>query len=116
MDRSEAVANVAADLYATEKAVDDAILHATSLIQSMIAGRAALNLSPVSGAESQAKVMETLAALSSARECIVASHAEMQKDHRRMGWGTFAAGPTGKPKDADDSPMVGGKVAQLRVA
>ena len=115
MDRSEAVANVAAELYATEKAVDDAILHATSLIQSMIAGRAELNLSPVSGADSQTKVMETLAALSAARECIVASHAEMQKDHRRMGWGVFAAGPTGKPADADNRPMIS-KVPELRVA
>ena len=116
MDRSEAVSNVAAELYATEKAVDDAILHATSLIQSMIAGRAALNLSPVSGADSQTKVMETLIALSAARDCIVASHAEMQKDHRRMGWGVFAAGPVGKPKDADDSPMIEPKIARLRVA
>lgn len=116
MDRSEAVTKVATELYATEKAVDDAILHATSLIQSMIAGRSALSISPIAGADSQAKVMETLVALSAARDCIVASHAEMQKDHRRMGWGTYAAGTTGKPKDADDSPMVGGKVAQLRVA
>ena len=115
MDRTDAVAAVAAELYATEKAVDDAIVHATSLIQSMIAGRAALSLSPVSGSESQAKVMETLAALSAARECIVASHAVMQKDHRRMGWGVYAAGPVEKPKEWDDRPM-NPKVARLHVA
>ena len=112
MDRCEAVAAVAAELYATEKAVDEAILHATSLVQSMIAGRAALSISAVAGAESQAKVMETLAALSTAREAIVASHAEMQKDHRRMGWGTYAAGIIGKPADVDDRPMV--RTAELK--
>ena len=35
----------------------------------------------------------------SAREAIVACHAELQKDHRRMGYGTYAAGPIGKPDD-----------------
>lgn len=115
MDRCEVVAAVAADLYATEKAVDDAIVHATSLIQSMIAGRAALSVSPVAAADSQAKIMETLMALQTARSGIIASHAELQKDHRRMGWGTYAAGPIGKPAEWDDRPM-NPKNAHLRVA
>lgn len=115
MGHAETVAAVAAELYATEKAVDDAIVHATALIQSMIAGRAELSLSPVAGSESQAKVMETLMALQAARTGIVASHAEMQKDHRRMGWGTYAAGPIGKPAEWDDRPM-NRKESHLRVA
>ena len=115
MDRSEAVSKVASELYATEKAVDEAILYATGLVQAMIAGRSALSLSALAGAESQAKIMETLATLSAAREAIVTTHAEMQKDHRRMGWGTYAVGPTGKPADADDRPMVR-KADHLRVA
>ena len=36
MDRTEVIAGVAGELYATEKAVDDAIAHATALVQSMI--------------------------------------------------------------------------------
>lgn len=110
MDRSEVIASVAGDLYATEKAIDTAITQATTLVQSMIGARAALSVSPVAGAVSQAKAMDTIAALSTAREAIVACHAELQKDHRRMGWGVYAAGPVDKPDDWE-TPMGGGGVA-----
>ena len=99
MERTEVIANVAGDLNATERAVDAAITQATTLVQSMIGARAALNLSPVSGAESQTKAMEVIGALSTAREAIVACHAELQKDHRRQGWGVYATGPVNKPDD-----------------
>lgn len=116
MDRTEVITAVAGDLYATEKAVDAAITQATTLVQSMIGARAALSISPVAGAVSQAKAMETIAALSSAREAIVACHAELQKDHRRMGWGVYAAGPVDKPDDWE-TPMGGGVSSHLtRVA
>jgi hypothetical protein len=99
MDKTTVVAGVAADLHATEKAVDAAITQATTLVQSMIGARAALSVSPVAGAGSQARAMETIAALGVAREAIVACHAELQKDHRRMGWGVYAVGPVDKPDD-----------------
>ena len=109
MDKSTVVAGVAADLHATEKAVDAAITQATTLVQSMIGARAALSVSPVAGAGSQAKAMETIAALGVAREAIVACHAELQKDHRRMGWGVYAVGPVDKPDDWE-TPVGGPKV------
>ncbi|HRO33014.1 MAG TPA: hypothetical protein PLQ03_06335 [Brevundimonas sp.] len=99
MDKSEVIGSVASDLHATEKAIDTAITQATTLVQSMIGARTALQLSPVSGAGSQAKAMESIAALSTARDAIVACHAELQKDHRRMGWGVYAVGPVNKPDD-----------------
>ena len=68
MDRTEVVTSVAGDLHATELAIDAAITQATTLVQSFIGARAALSLSPVSGTGSQAKAMETIAALSAARE------------------------------------------------
>ena len=105
MDRTEVVTSISSELYATEQSVDAAIAHAAAMVQAMIAGRAALSVSPVSGAASQTKALATLAALSAAREAIVECHAEMQKDHRRMGWGTYAAGPVDKPLEWDDTPM-----------
>jgi hypothetical protein len=108
MDRSEIVASVAGELNATENAIDTAITQATTLVQSMIGARAALSLSPVTGAGSQAKAMETIAALSTAREAIVACHAEMQKDHRKLGWGVYAVGPLNKPDDYE-TPIGGGE-------
>ena len=115
MDRTEVIAGVAGELYATEKAVDDAITHATALVQAMIGARAALSISPVSGAGSQAKAVEAIMALSTARDAVVACHAELQKDHRRLGYGTYAAGPLNKPDEWDDRPMTR-KADHLRVA
>lgn len=99
MDKSQVIAGVANELHATEKALDAAITQATTLVQAMIGARTALSLSPVAAAGSQTKAMETIAALSAAREAIVACHAEMQKDHRRLGYGVYAAGPVNKPDD-----------------
>jgi hypothetical protein len=101
MDRTEVVASVAGDLYATEKAVDAAITSATTLVQSMIGARTLLKASPVAGAVSQAKAIEAIAALSAARDAVVACHAELAKDHRRMGYGVYNVGPLDKPDDAD---------------
>ena len=106
MDRTEVIASVAGELYATEKAVDDAITHATTLVQSMIGARAALSISPVSGAGSQAKAVEAIMALSTARDAVVACHAELQIDHRRMGWGTYALGTLDKPAESESRPPV----------
>jgi hypothetical protein len=115
MDRSQVVASVAGELNATENAVDAAIARATTLVQSMIGARSALSLSPVAGSASQAKAMETIALLGTAREAIVACHAEIQKDHRRLGWGTYAFGPLNKPDHWDETPVgegLDGKVHQ----
>lgn len=96
MTKTEVIASVAGDLSATEHAVDDAIVRATALVQSMIGGRAAMNVSPVVGAEAQAKALEAIAALSAARQAVVACHTELAKDHRRMGYGVYA-GAEDKP-------------------
>ena len=99
MDKAAVIASVAGDLNATEQSVDAAIAKATTLVQAMIGARTTLGLSPVTGAESQAKAMEALAALGAARTAIVACHEELAKDHRRMGWGTYALGVLDKPSE-----------------
>ncbi len=112
MEKSEIIAGVAKDLYATEQAVDEAIAKAAALVQSMIDGRIAGGASPVAFAASQSKVIDVLASLGEARDAVVAAHQEMAKDHRRMGWGVYAAGPLDKPDDTQ-SPT---GVAPLRIA
>lgn len=105
MDKVQVIASVAGDLSATEKAVDAAIARASTLVQSMIGSRSALNLSPVVGAEAQAKALEAIAALGVARQAMVACHEELGKDHRRMGWGVYARDFEDKPKDTQ--PITG---------
>ncbi|HZW15204.1 MAG TPA: hypothetical protein VFF66_03000 [Brevundimonas sp.] len=92
MNKNQAIASVAGDLNATEKSIDAAIASATTLVQSMIGARTALSVSPVVGADAQAKAMEAIAALSAARQAMVACHEELAKDHRRMGYGVYATG------------------------
>lgn len=102
MDRTEIIASVAGDLTATEQSIDAAIARATTLIQSMIGARTALSLSPIAGATAQTKAMEAIAALAVAREAAVACHSELNKDHRRLGYGTYAIGPLNKPANPDE--------------
>lgn len=96
MDKSEVIKGVAADLHAAEAAIDTAIAQATRLVQEMITARSALSISPVTFSASQSKAMETIATLGAARDAMIECHSEMAKDHRRMGWGTFAIGPLDK--------------------
>ena len=102
MDKAAVVAGIAGELNETERAVDAALVHATGMVQAMIAGRTTLGVSPIAAAESQAKMMAAIAALATAREAVVACHEEMARDHRRMGWGTYAIGVLDKP--AENSP------------
>jgi len=99
MDRSQVVTSVAGDLYATEKSIDAAITASTTLVQSMIGARTMLGVSPVAGSAAQTKAMEAIAALSAAREAIVACHEELQRAHRRQGYGVYAVGALDKPDD-----------------
>ena len=92
MNKAEVIASVAGDLNTTEQALDVALTHATTLVQSMIGSRAALNISPVAGAEAQAKALEAIAALSAARQAMIACHEQLAKDHRRLGFGVYADG------------------------
>jgi hypothetical protein len=101
MDRKEVAHSVANELHATEAALDAAITQATTLVQSMIGARTLLKLSPVVGADSQAKAMAAIAALSEAREALVACHNELAKDHRRLGLGAYAVGILDKTGDWD---------------
>jgi NAD(P)-dependent dehydrogenase (short-subunit alcohol dehydrogenase family) len=80
--------------------LDAAIARTTTLIQTMIGARTALNLTAVSGAASQARAMEAIAAMSAARDALVACHEELAKDHRRHGFGVYAIGHMNKPAEA----------------
>lgn len=116
MDKSEIIAGVANELYASEAAIDAAIAQATTLVQTLVAARAPLNASAVAASQSQTKMVEAIAALGQAREAMVGAHQELARDHRRMGWGTFAAGPMDKPDYEDGRKGAEPKKGFLTVA
>lgn len=107
MDKAQVIASVAGDLNATEQAVDAAIARATTLVQSMIGFRSALGVSPVAGADAQAKAMEAIAALAAARQAMVACHEELAKDHRRLGYGIYAGEGQNKGGETATVPITG---------
>jgi hypothetical protein len=114
--KAEIVEGVANELYATEKALDAAIAQTGVFMQSMIACREPLEISAIAGAGAQAKAMAAVAALAEARTAIIAAHQELAKDHRRLGWGTYAAGPMDKPDDMERPPVRPFVRPDLRVA
>ena len=101
MDKAQVIASVAGDLHASEKALDEAITRATTLVQSMIGSREALTISAVVGADSQARALEAIANLGAARQALIDCHAELAKDHRlrrrRHGQGSGPAAPHRPP-------------------
>jgi hypothetical protein len=110
MNKADTIASVAGDLNSAEQSLDLAITQATTLIQSMIGARTALSLSPLSGAGSQARAMEAVAAMATAREALVACHEELAKDHRRLGYGVYASGILNKPAEA--APPTSGELSR----
>jgi len=110
MNKADTIASVAGDLNSAEQSLDLAITQATTLIQSMIGARTALSLSPLSGAGSQARAMEAVAAMATAREALVACHEELAKDHRRLGYGVYASGILNKPAEA--APPTAGELSR----
>jgi len=110
MNTADTIASVAGDLNSAEQALDTAITQATTLVQSMIGARTALGLTAVSGAASQTRAMEAIAALATAREALVACHEELARDHRRHGYGIYAAGHVNKP--AETTPPTTGELAR----
>lgn len=111
MEKIEVLHTVADELFATERAVDDAIAQATDMVATMIQARRDANLSAVVGAEAQAKMMEAIAALGAARSAVVASHAEMARVQRLVGLGHVAVGPMDKPEEGETRPPRGLRVA-----
>lgn len=107
MDKAQVIASVAGDLRESELAVDAAIARATTLVQAMIGARTALGISPVVGAESQAKALEAIAAMGAARQAMVACHEELAKDHRRMGYGVYAGKHDDKGQGDGTVPIIG---------
>jgi hypothetical protein len=97
MDKAQVIASVAGDLHASEKALDEAIVRATTLVQSLVGSRELLNISACAGAEAQSKALEAIASLGQAREALILCHEHLAKDHRRLGYGVYAGPWQDKP-------------------
>jgi hypothetical protein len=91
---------VAAKLFATEKAVDAAMVEAAELMMEMVTSRRDLGLSAVVGDSAQAKLVDAIAALGAARTAMVTMHGELNDVRLRMGLRTTMIGLDDKLPDA----------------
>lgn len=113
MEKAFVAQRVARKLFATERALDAALVEASELMADMIKARMDLNLSAVVGDAASAKLVEALAALGEARTAIVGAHNELNDVRLRIGVRTRMAGWEDKPpelatlKASDDLREVG---------
>ncbi|CAN5182854.1 hypothetical protein BH10PSE4_BH10PSE4_45900 [soil metagenome] len=85
MEKIFVAKRVASKLYATEAAIDAAMVQAAEMMADMVQGRKDLKLSATVGAAATAKVMAAMAALSDARTAMVEAHGEMEQTALRLG-------------------------------
>jgi len=113
MNKVEVVKAVAAKLYAAEDAVDAAMVRNTQLLESIVEGRRALNVSATTAELAQTRVAEAIAALSEARRAVMAAHAGLKNVQVKLGVDDNEFGPIDKPEEEKpERPNVG----SLRVA
>lgn len=92
MDKIFVAQGVANKLFATEKAIDQAIADASMLVAEMVQARQMMNISAVLGDGSMAKTAKAIATLSEARSAIVEVHHELEETKLRLGIRTKLGG------------------------
>ena len=85
MEKVFVAQRVATKLFATENAVDAAMVEAAELMADMLKARKDLGVSAVVGDRASAKLVEALAALGQARTAMVEMHGELAETKLRLG-------------------------------
>ena len=85
MDKALIAQTVANKLFATEDAVDTAMIEATKLLSGIVEARHEMRVSAVVVDEAIAKVTAALSALSDAQQAVVGAHNELSEVKLRLG-------------------------------
>lgn len=85
MEKVFVAQRVAKKLFATEAAVDGALVEAAELMSEMLKARKDVNTSLVFADDVQVKMMEAMKALSEARTAMVGVHNELNEAKLRLG-------------------------------
>jgi ABC-type sugar transport system substrate-binding protein len=111
MEKAFVAQRVANKLFATEEAVDAAMVEATELMTEMLKARKDVGVSTVFGDEAAAKLVEAIKALGEARTAMVGVHNELNEAKLRLGIRTKLAGPD-KPYQRHIAEPVTAKVSR----
>jgi chloramphenicol 3-O-phosphotransferase len=85
MEKVFVAQRVAKKLFATEAAVDGAMIEAAELMSVMLAARKDVNASLVFADDVQVKMMDAIKALSEARTAMVGVHTQLDEAKLRLG-------------------------------
>lgn len=99
MEKVFVAQRIATKLFATENAVDAAMVEAAELMADMLKARKDIGLSAVVGDRASAKLVEALSALGEARSAMVEMHNELNDVKRRIGVRTKMVGIEDKPPE-----------------
>jgi hypothetical protein len=91
---------VATKLFASENAVDTAMVETAELMADLLKARKDLGISAVVGDRAASKLAEAMTALSAARSAMVEAHNELNDVKLRIGVRTKMIGVEDKPKEA----------------
>ncbi len=103
MEKVFVAQRVASKLFATEAAVDAAMVEVTEMMAELIQARKDLGLSPVVANGASAKFAEAIQAIAVARTSIVEAHAELDETRLRIGVRTRMVGVFDKPIGGDNT-------------
>jgi hypothetical protein len=106
MEKALIAQRVANKLFATENAVDSAILSATQLMGGLMEARQEMGLNAVLGTEAVARCAQAIGALTEARRAVVDTHNQLNDVKLRLGIRTRMDGGTG-PKGFADADLDG---------
>ena len=105
MDKALIAQGVANKLFATENAIDTAILEATKLLGGLIEARQEMQVSTMVGGDVIAKLSGALTALSDARQSVADAHGELAEVKLRVGIRTKLIGVVDKTAVVDSTPV-----------
>ena len=97
MDKMLVAQGVANRLFATEVAIDKAMVEASQLMTEMLTARQDLRVAATVGGEAATKVAAAMAAMAEARSAVVAAHATLDEAKMRVGIRTKMVGEWPKP-------------------
>jgi hypothetical protein len=105
MEKVFVAQRVATKLFATENAVDAAMVETAELMADLLKARKDLGVSAVVGDRASAKLAEAMTALSEARSAMVDAHNELSNVKLRIGVRTKMIGVEDKPKEAPQGQL-----------
>jgi hypothetical protein len=106
MDKALIAQTVANKLFATEDAVDTAIVEASKLMGGLVEARQEMRISAVVGTDAVAKVAAALSALAEARAAVVEAHNELAEVKLRVGIRTKLLGVVDKSEAASTHEQI----------